>query len=195
MVKEYICYLWQMMIGQYRNRVWTEYKFRPTPSVGPGTKSESTKCMEEDIHSRRDNMGSTEMMDGVGHSANNDTLSNEVVRVQDDESVAEIPDQLLYSRENKSKVVLRMSASVSVCEYSRGVCRVHKTRGIKSNIKTKTWKKKKYGYGWVTTYKTEYSCVVISELSTAPDIDSSAVRSHSPERGLLNLENQNCGLH
>ena len=39
-----------------------------TPSVGPGAEAGGTDIMEEDIHSRENNMGSSEMVEGAGHS-------------------------------------------------------------------------------------------------------------------------------
>ena len=99
-------------------------------------------------------------------------------------------DKMIISSAVIPDVGRSMSDSMPVCEYSRGVCRIHKIRGIRNIIKTKSWKKKKYGFGWVTTTRIEYSCVV-PELDTAPDNTSSAVNCHSPGRGLVIIENRN----
>ena len=44
------------------------------------------------------------------------------------------------------------------CVFSRGICKIHKLKGDKKTVSTKKWKKKKYGYGWVTVKETQYSC-------------------------------------
>ena len=45
------------------------------------------------------------------------------------------------------------------CEFYRGYCSVHKLKGKKIITTNKVWKKKKYGYGYVTSRKTTYSCM------------------------------------
>ena len=37
-----------------------------------------------------------------------------------------------------------------MCVFKRGVCTTHNIKGNKMTVNTKKWKKKKYGYGWVT---------------------------------------------
>ena len=64
-----------------------------TPSVGPGTKDGGTETMEEDIHSRENIMGGSEMIDWAGHSTEIDMMSSEEGRVQDEI----IPEQLFCS--------------------------------------------------------------------------------------------------
>ena len=45
------------------------------------------------------------------------------------------------------------------CEFNRrGVCNVHKIKGEKMTQKRKVWRKKKYGYGYVTISQVTYSC-------------------------------------
>ena len=45
------------------------------------------------------------------------------------------------------------------CDFSKqGVCRIHKTKGNKMSRKTKVWRKKRYGYGWVTITQSSHTC-------------------------------------
>ena len=38
------------------------------------------------------------------------------------------------------------------------MCKIHNIKGNRIEAKTKKWKKKKFGYGWVTTTTIRYSC-------------------------------------
>ena len=44
------------------------------------------------------------------------------------------------------------------CKFRRGICKTHNLKGDKKTVSIKKWKKKKYGYGWVTAKETQYSC-------------------------------------
>ena len=45
------------------------------------------------------------------------------------------------------------------CEFTRkGMCKTHKIKGNRMEVKTMKWKKKKFDYGWVTTTTVRYSC-------------------------------------
>ena len=61
------------------------------------------------------------------------------------------------------------------CEFTRGYCTTHKLKGNKMITTTKVWKKKKYGYGFVSSRKTTYSCKYGSttgqSVSTAKESD------------------------
>ena len=37
-----------------------------------------------------------------------------------------------------------------ICRFNRGICVVHNLKEKKTEVKYKTWKKKRYGYGYVT---------------------------------------------
>ena len=47
------------------------------------------------------------------------------------------------------------------CTFKRGVCTIHKVKGTKTELSTKKWTKKKFGFGFVTrkviTWKCEYN--------------------------------------
>ena len=64
-----------------------------------------------------------------------------------------------------------------LCKHNkRGYCIEHKVKGNRSEIKYKAWRKKKYGYGYVTTKKVMYSCPVgnVSEhTDTAVNLENS----------------------
>ena len=47
------------------------------------------------------------------------------------------------------------------CEFSRGVCKLHKVKGRKYTIDEKKWTKLKHGYGWRTNRKVRYSCTFV----------------------------------
>ena len=44
------------------------------------------------------------------------------------------------------------------CEFVRGVCKQHKLEGSRMVTKTKVWRQKKHGYGWVTVSRVTYTC-------------------------------------
>ena len=46
-----------------------------------------------------------------------------------------------------------------ICMFSKkGMCDMHKIKGDMKRSKTKAWRKKKFGYGWVTTTGVTYTC-------------------------------------
>ena len=44
------------------------------------------------------------------------------------------------------------------CEFVRGVCKQHNLKGSRMVTKTKVWRQKKHGYGWVTVSRVTYTC-------------------------------------
>ena len=40
----------------------------------------------------------------------------------------------------------------------RGVCKQHNLKGSRMVTKTKVWRQKKHGYGWVTVSRVTYTC-------------------------------------
>ena len=48
--------------------------------------------------------------------------------------------------------------AVKSCEFKRGFCVTHKLKGDRRTITSKKWTKKKFGFGWVTSKQTVYSC-------------------------------------
>ena len=62
---------------------------------------------------------------------------------------------------------LTMVPSSGLCEYRRGVCLLHNTRGEKYVQVSKNWKDRGggKGYGFVTTRKVKYKCKVEREVS------------------------------
>ena len=57
------------------------------------------------------------------------------------------------------------------CSFERGVCTIHRIRGIKIGVTTsKKWRKLKNGFGWVTSKVNMYSCPRRNELTQlSPD--------------------------
>ena len=71
------------------------------------------------------------------------------------------------------------------CEFRRGVCLTHKLKGNKKTLSIKKWKKKKYGYGWVTVKETQYSCSYRAGNTTEyQDIMNSEGNCKSPARNI-----------
>ena len=71
------------------------------------------------------------------------------------------------------------------CEFRRGVCLTHKLKGNKKTLSIKKWKKKKYGYGWVTVKETQYSCSYRAGNTTEyQDIMNSEGNCRSPARNI-----------
>ena len=70
-----------------------------------------------------------------------------------------------------------------MCEFKRGICQRHKLKGEKKVTKTRVWRKKKFGFGYVTTTKTTYSCRLQNVQPAAPEQrpGSSIASSLSPE--------------
>ena len=59
---------------------------------------------------------------------------------------------------NNDVMISEVRRGVS-CEFTkRGVCSLHKLKGDKITQKRKVWRKKKYGYGYVTISQVTYSC-------------------------------------
>ena len=87
-----------------------------------------------------------------------------------------------------------------LCKHNkRGYCIEHKVKGNRSEVKYKAWRKKKYGYGYVTTKKVMYSCPVgnVSEhTDTAGNLEISVsmpVLSNGEEVGFVcdNIQRDN----
>ena len=53
------------------------------------------------------------------------------------------------------------------------MCEVHKLKGKKTEVKYKAWRKKKYGYGYVTCKKTTYSCYYSVKSDPTQDLEAS----------------------
>ena len=67
------------------------------------------------------------------------------------------------------------------CEFTKkGMCIEHNIKGDALKTKRKVWRKKKHGYGWVTTTSVTYRCSMegtCDAVSSRPDRD---VMSHTP---------------
>ena len=51
------------------------------------------------------------------------------------------------------------ASAYAICTFTKkGHCKLHKIKGDVSRNKTKVWRKKKFGYGWVTTTVVSYTC-------------------------------------
>ena len=71
------------------------------------------------------------------------------------------------------------------CVFKRGKCSTHNLKGIKNVISTKKWMKKKFGFGWVTSKRTEYTCPGGDSLPEQPKTDpTDVVLSKSPVQGV-----------
>ena len=71
--------------------------------------------------------------------------------VEDDQKYECMEDQ------NKERDVGECNVVVQ-CEFVRGVCKQHKLEGSRMVTKTKVWRQKKHGYGWVTVSRVTYTC-------------------------------------
>ena len=64
------------------------------------------------------------------------------------------------------------------CEFTRKVmCKIHNIKGNIMEVKTEKWKKKKFGYGWVTTTMIKYSCSLDSVGQIRSENDSQVQHS------------------
>ena len=80
------------------------------------------------------------------------------------------PTQITLDENNTEISTLSQPTPDAECEYNRrGVCRLHKTLGIKTVRKSQVWVKKKFGYGYVTKQKTVYHCNT-GKVNPAPRI-------------------------
>ena len=79
------------------------------------------------------------------------------------------------------------------CTFKRGICQVHKLKGERKVITTKKWARKKFGFGYVTSKKTIYTCLAGLEspqLSTTNSAISDGSQSpvHANQVGSENFE-------
>ena len=71
------------------------------------------------------------------------------------------------------------------CEFVRGVCKQHKLKGSRMVTKTKVWRQKKHGYGWVTVSKVTYTCSYSGMKTSLSDSGLSSLgTSASPESAI-----------
>ena len=69
------------------------------------------------------------------------------------------------------------------CLFKRGICTQHKIKGKKTIVSSKKWTKKKFGFGWVTSKKTEFTCPGGVGLPEQPKHNPTDVMlSESPEQ-------------
>ena len=69
-----------------------------------------------------------------------------------------------------------------VCTFNkRGTCMNHKIKGNAIKQKNRSWKKKKFGYGWVTTTVTTYTCSMASMQPRTSVAIGDIILSQSPE--------------
>ena len=82
------------------------------------------------------------------------------------------------------------------CEFKRGVCKEHNMKGKKEVIKSKTWTKLKFGYGWRTNQKVRYSCTYMEQNLIGGNYSPrgsglSTSLSGNSSRGLVDLGTSN----
>ena len=106
----------------------------------------------EHLDSKIGGQDSTDDSDVMRHAAPSNVVAGDI----------ELSNQLENSEED-------ISGGGMKCEFKRGVCQEHKLKGDKKVTKTKVWKKKKFGYGYVTTTKTSYSCKLEGVQPAAPE--------------------------
>ena len=107
-----------------------------------------TLC-EEDINVKQyDGGGVTRILD-VGGNGNIVACGGNV------ETIDKIVEEGVF----RNDVITSNEGGEVSCEFNRrGFCKVHKIKGEKKTQKRKAWRKKKYGYGYVTVSEVTYSC-------------------------------------
>ena len=127
-------------------------------------------------------IGNTQVED-IEHSdsrivGQDSTEDSEVMRSAAPSNAAGLSNKLENEEEDISSGVK--------CEFKRGVCQEHKIKGDKKVTKTKAWRKKKFGYGYVTTTKTTYSCRLEGVPITAPEQHPGSTTAISLSPGIAN---------
>ena len=104
---------------------------------------------EEDIRGKQyDGGGVTRILD-VGGNDNIVACGGNVETV----------DKMVEEGVFRNDVITSNEGGEVSCEFNRrGFCKVHKIKGEKKTQKRKAWRKKKYGYGYVTVSEVTYSC-------------------------------------
>ena len=74
------------------------------------------------------------------------------------------------------------ASGYTVCTFNKkGFCDQHKIKGNASRNRTKVWRKKKFGYGWVTTTIVSYTCSGAGMTTTDSIGLDGASQGRSPE--------------
>ena len=104
----------------------------------------------------------TMMEDDILNEEDGETLRDEDEACHGHSVVAEDVGVVTKQNNMNDKDVsecVSMSKEPSVCSFTKkGVCVTHNIKGDVLKTKTKVWRKKKYGYGWVTTTTVTYKC-------------------------------------
>ena len=82
-----------------------------------------------------------------------------------------------------------------VCTHNRkGYCVIHKVKGDRTEYNHKVWKKKKYGYGYVTCKKVLYSCPLSTDSNHTSGFDVMKTSVNKPTAindGVVGLSSDN----
>ena len=139
-----------------------------TPSVG---EEEETATLESSMTGvKMDNTDGGQIDDVRNDVDNNDDdVDNNGVVHQVDNNIT-TDDRSMVGNED-----------VQLCVFKRGMCITHDIKGIKKTVSNKKLSKKKYGHGWVTVNKTEYSCEYkAGNNSESQDMVVNTVNCRSP---------------
>ena len=88
-----------------------------------------------------------------------------------------------------------MDDMVEQCTYDKkGVCNKHGVKGDRSEVKTRTWRKKKFGYGYVTSRKIVYSCNLgrqSKDIQNPVTSDDICLKPTLQSKGIMGLGSDN----
>ena len=90
-------------------------------------------------------------------------MQDEYVSVEDEQHGGIQGEGVQVKNDRDDITGVQYGESGVVCTFSkRGTCMNHKTKENVIKQKTRSWRKKKFGYGWVTTTETSYTCIMAS---------------------------------
>ena len=137
----------------------------PAPSTSRSSETWAGQSIEEDISEGKTTRG-------IGYLQNECDIDNDCA---EDMKLNNEMNMRMCEDDNSSMAVNENSQE---CEFTRkGMCKIHNIKGNRMEAKTKKWKKKKFGYGWVTTTTIRYSCSLDSVGQIRSENDSQVQHS------------------